>query len=67
MSIQSVGASSTQYAPPVQATSGAGAARKAEAPPEAVRTQPAQEPQAAEKAAEKAAQAAAEAAAPEAE
>ena len=52
MSIQSVGASSTQYAPPVQTTAGAGAARKAEAPPEAVRTQPAQEPQAAEKAAQ---------------
>lgn len=45
MSVQSVGASSTQYAPPVQATSGAGAARKAEAPPEAVRAQSAQEPQ----------------------
>ncbi len=50
MSIQSVGASSTQYAPPVQATSGAGAARKAEAPPEAVRAQSAQEPQGADKA-----------------
>ena len=50
MSIQSVGASSTQYAPPVQTSPGAGAARKAEAPPEAVRAQSAQEPQGADKA-----------------
>lgn len=53
MSIQSVGASSTQYAPPVQTTTaGAGAARKADAPPEAVRAPSALDPQAAEKAAQ---------------
>ncbi|WP_374499930.1 flagellar protein FlaG [Zoogloea sp.] len=42
MSIQSVGASSTQYAPPVQPpaqNTGAGAVRAAEATPEAARAQ----------------------------
>lgn len=52
MSIQSVGASSTQYAPPVQSTPGAGAARKAEAPPpEVARPLPGQDTQGADRAA----------------
>jgi len=50
MSIQSVGASNSQYAPAVQAAS-AGAARKADASPEAARLQASQEAAPADKAA----------------